>query len=277
MKEGTDTKRYHVAKAAHGGVLSAHLALGGMTGPRSIFEGDFGVFRAYSSGSQPEKLVEELGTRFDILDTSVKRFPFCDGNAAPLEAMLAIVEEHDLKPGDVDQAHFRMKSFLIPYVVDYQGDTERKYRPQNELDAQMSLPYCLSVGLHRKGDVRLEDFDPQRLSDQEVLGLADKVTAEGDAELDKIPLKPMSMPAIARLRTKDGREFEKRVDHYKGSPQNPFSREDFRAKFATFVEGRLDEKKRDRAIDVILSLQALNDASDLASQLVRGWPRPRRT
>src|SRR5262249_36536546 len=37
LKEGTDTKRFHVAKAAHGGVVCARLARGGMTGPRSIF------------------------------------------------------------------------------------------------------------------------------------------------------------------------------------------------------------------------------------------------
>ena len=269
LNEGTDTKRYHVAKAAHGGVISAHLAAGGMTGPTSIFEGEYGVFQAYSKGARPEKLLEALGERYVILETSVKRFPFCDGNAPPLEAALSIVQEHGLRLDDIAKVHVRMKSFLIPYVINYHGDSARKYRPQVELDAQMSLPYCLSIGLHRNGDVRLEDFDPERFADAEVLALADKVTAEGDAEMDKVPLMPMSMPAIATLSTTDGREFSKRVDHQKGDSRNPFSAQDFKQKFSTCVAGRLSDANRDRAIDMILKLEDANNVAGLTALLVK--------
>jgi len=268
LKEGTDTKRFHVAKAAHGGVLSAHLARRGMTGPRSIFEGEHGLFHAYSEDSVPEQLVAELGTRFDILDTSVKLYPFCDGNAAPLEAALTALRENGLTPDDVENFHFRVKSFLIPYVIDYYGDKERKYRPQNELDAQMSLPYCLSVGLLNDGRVTTSDFNLERLSDSKILAIARKVTAEADTELDKIPLKPMSMPAIVTVTTKDGRRFEKRVDHQKGDPRNPFSEDDFIAKFHECTNGILSTSLQQSVIDNIMSLDKLDDVAPLVSSLV---------
>jgi 2-methylcitrate dehydratase PrpD len=267
LKEGTDTKRFHVAKAAHGGVLSAHLAKRGMTGPRSIFEGEHGLFRAYSEDSNFELLVEELGTRFDILDTSTKLYPFCDGNAAPLEAALAILRENRLTPNDVINFHFRMKSFLIPYVIDYHGDKERKYAPQTELDAQMSLPYCLSVGLLRDGRVNISDFSLDNLSDPEILSLAQKVTAEADTELDKIPLKPMSMPAIATVTTKDGRQLQKRVDHQKGDPRNPFSEDDFIAKFRQCTEGILHPFHQQSVIDNVLDLDNADDVNSLVRNL----------
>ena len=268
LKDGTDTKRFHVAKAAHGGVLSAHFAKRGMTGPRSIFEGEHGLFRAYSEDSKPEQIVDELGTRFDILDTSVKVYPFCDGNAAPLEAALAVLRENGLTPDDVENFHFRMKSFLIPYVIDFHGDKERKYRPQTELDAQMSLPYCLSVGLLNDGRVWTSDFDLERLSNPEVLALAQKVTAEADTELDKIPLKPMSMPAIVTVTTKDGRRLEKRVDHQKGDPRNPFSEDDFIAKFRECTNDILSPPRQQSAIDNVMDLDKLDDVSSLVSALI---------
>jgi len=268
LKEGTDTKRFHVAKAAHGGVLSAHLAKRGMTGPRSIFEGDHGLFHAYSEDSTPDQLVQELGTRFDILDTSVKMYPFCDGNAAPLEATLATLRENDLTPDDVESFHFRMKSFLIPYVVDYYGDKERKYRPQTELDAQMSLPYCLSVGLLSDGKVRTSDFDLDRLSDPKILAIGDKVTAEGDTELDKIPLKPMSMPAIVTVTTKDGRRFEKRVDHQKGDPRNPFSEDDFINKFRECTDDILAPDNQQAVIDTVMDLDKCDNVGALVGALI---------
>jgi 2-methylcitrate dehydratase PrpD len=267
LKEGTDTKRFHVAKAAHGGILSAHLAKAGLVGPRTVFEGEFGALRAYSDRSTPERLVEALGIQFDILDTSVKRFPCCDGNAAPLEAALTIVTENGLSVEDIESIHFRVKSFLIPYLVDYHGDKERKYRPQTELDAQMSLPYCLGVTVLNNGRLRIEDFQPQRFSDPHVLALGDRVTAEGDPELDKIPLKPMSMPAIATLKTRDGRTFVKRVDYQKGDPRNPFSIEDFRNKFVECTSAVLAADSQQKVIDEVLSLDRAGDVGRLVQTL----------
>lgn len=267
LKEGTDTKRYHVAKAAHGGVLSARLAQAGMNGPRSIFEGDYGLFNVYSTDSRPERLLQELGERYDILDTSVKLYPFCDGNAAPLEATLAILRENNLALSDIEKLDYRIKSFLIPYAVDYHGDRTRKYRPQNELDAQMSLPYCIAVGLLKDGDVRIEDFDPARFGDPRILELADRVDARADAELDKIPLRPMSMPAVAELTTPHGRKFTKRVDYQKGDPRNPFSPEDFVRKFRICVEGRLSADKTEQVVDAVLRLERIENAGELARLL----------
>lgn len=267
LKEGTDTKRFHVAKAALGGVLSATLAKGGMTGPRTIFEGEYGMFHAYSKKPMPEALLEELGTRFDILDTSFKFYPFCDGNAAPLEAALALVRENNLSLDDVESIHFRIKSFLIPYAVNFGGDTERKYRPQNELDAQMSLPYCIAAGIDGGGIVRLADFEPERLRDPRLHRIADKVTAEADTELDKIPLRPMSMPAICTITTKDGRRLEKRVDYQKGDPRNPFTEDELRAKFRDCASALLSAQAVGKLENGIMALEGMANVRELSPLL----------
>lgn len=259
LKEGTDTKRYHVAKAAHGGVLSARLAQAGMNGPRSIFEGEFGLFKVYSAEARPERLLAELGERYDILDTSVKLYPFCDGNAAPLEATLQIMREHNVKLADIAKLHYRIKSFLVPYMIDFHGDRTRKFRPQNELDAQMSLPYCMAAGLLNNGDLRVEDFDPARYNDPKILEISDKCDAVADTELDKVPLRPMSMPSICELTTKSGKKFTQRVDYQKGDPRNPFSQEDFIRKFKTCCEGRLSADKAARIVDAVRTFETCDD------------------
>ena len=240
-----------------------------MTGPKSIFEGEHGVFKAYSENFQPNCLVEELGSRYDILDTSIKLYPFCDGNAAPLEAALAIMRENSLHVDELKTLHFRMKSFLIPYVVNYHGDKERKYRPQNELDGQMSLPFCLAVGILNNGKVKPTDFNIAQLSDPKILALANKVTAEADTELDKIPLKPMSMPTIATITLKDGRKIEKRVDHQKGDPRNPFSDQDFINKFNECTNNILSSKAQAAALKNVLGLEKQETVKSLINYLIR--------
>ena len=269
LKDGTDTKRYHVAKAAHGGVLAARLAQAGMNGPRSIFEGQFGLFRVYSAESKPERLLTELGSRYDILDTSFKRYPFCDGNAAPLEATLQLMQENDIEIGDIESLDYRIKSFLVPYCIDYHGDRTRKFRPRTELDAQMSLPYCIAVGLLKKGELDVSDFDPKRFDDARIHAIADRVDARADPELDKVPLRPMSMPSIVTLTTKAGKRHTGRVDYQRGDPRNAFSAEEFVRKFHSCADPLIGAQKADRIVGQISRLEQLDDLSQLALSLAR--------
>jgi 2-methylcitrate dehydratase PrpD len=267
LKDGTDTKRYHVAKACHGGVLGARLAKAGMNGPRTIFEGDYGLFKVLSAESRPERLLAELGTRYDILDTSFKSYPFCDGNAAPLEATMALMEEQAIALDDIASLHYRIKTFLIPYAIDFHGDRSRKFRPRNELDAQMSLPYCIAVGLLKKGRLEVADFDPARFDDPRIHAIADKVDAVADPELDKVPLRPMSMPSIVKLTTRDGRTFEKRVDYQRGDPRNPFSPDDYARKFHACADPLIGSAWADRVVELVDQLDELDDLSELSKAL----------
>lgn len=269
LKDGTDTKRYHVAKACHGGVLGARLAKGGMNGPRSIFEGDYGIFKVLSAESRPERLLAELGSRYDILDTSFKSYPFCDGNAAPLEATMAVMQEQGIAIDDIESLRYRIKTFLIPYCIDFHGDRSRKFRPRNELDAQMSLPYCIAVGLLKNGKLEVGDFDPARFDDPRIHAIADKVDAVADPELDKVPLRPMSMPSIVTLRTKAGKTYEKRVDYQRGDPRNPFSPQDFVRKFHACADPHVGAAQAGRLVEEVARLDELEDPSSISVLLGR--------
>jgi len=267
LKEGTDTKRFHVAKAAHSAVLCTRLARNGMTGPSTIFEGDFGLFKVLSSDSRPDRLLAELGVRHDILDTSFKLYPFCDGNAAPLEATLQLMAEEGIGISDIKSLHYKIKTFLIPYCIDYHGDRTRKYRPHNELDAQMSLPYCIAIGLLKRGSLQIRDFDPTGFDDPRIHAIADMVDAEADTELDKVPLRPMSMPSIVTLVTKHGRTFTKRMDYQRGDPRNPFSRSDFIRKFHDCVDSFVGTARAEQIVAQIDKLEELEDLGRLTRLL----------
>ncbi|WP_167670965.1 MmgE/PrpD family protein [Allopusillimonas ginsengisoli] len=267
LKEGKDTKRFHVAKAAQGGVLSARLALAGVNGPRTVFEGAYGIFNVYSEQSHPERLLADLGDRYDILETSFKNYPFCDGNAAPLEATLALMREHRIDMEDVESLHYRIKSFLIPYCIDYHGDRSRKFRPANELDAQMSLPFCIAVGVLNQGKLKVDHFDPQTYDDPKLHAIADKVDAFADPELDKVPLRPMSMPSILTMNMKDGRVLTKRVDYQKGDPRNPFTLEELEGKFRFCVEDFMTTTQADEVIDAISDLDQADNLARLSRAL----------
>ena len=269
LKEGTDTKRFNIAKSTHAGIISTHLAKEGLTGPGSIFEGEHGIFQLMSNDNDPTRLIADLGSRFDILETSFKKFPFCDGAFCPLEAALTIIRENNLIIEDIEKLRFRIKSFLVPFLADYHGDSSRKYHPQNFTDAQFSLPYIIALGILKDGDIRISDFTAENYHSPEILRLARKVSATGDKELDQVPFRPMAMPTLATIKMKDGKSFEKRVDYHRGDPRNPLSETEYIEKFKANVESKLKKEASARLMELTLGIEKLASISDLMRYTIK--------
>jgi 2-methylcitrate dehydratase PrpD len=53
LAEGTWTKRMHAGWAAQSGLRAALLARGGFIGPRTVFEGAHGFYRAFAPSIAP--------------------------------------------------------------------------------------------------------------------------------------------------------------------------------------------------------------------------------
>ena len=78
IAEGSNVKLVHTGWGAQSGIQAARLAQAGMTGPASVFEGRYGLFRAHLDGGfDAEVISADLGTRWHQLDTSFKPYPCC--------------------------------------------------------------------------------------------------------------------------------------------------------------------------------------------------------
>ena len=265
--DGTDTKRFHPAKCAYCGVMAARLASFGMTGPQTIFEGEFGAFNALSGSPNFDCLVTDLGTRFEIMNTRIKPIPCADGNLGPLEGVLAIMQENGLEPEDIEQIHCRVIPSLIPFIFEFHGDRSKKYRPVAILDSQTSLPYCLAVGILRNGHVTFEDFDPSHYTDPEIHNLADKVTAEGDSALRGESICPVDLACVVSLTTKNEKTITKKIDYHRGDPRNPMSDDELRDKFSRCVAGSFSDSRTNDVLSAIDQFEAVEDVSNFAALL----------
>jgi 2-methylcitrate dehydratase PrpD len=76
------------------------------------------------------------------------------------------------------------------------------------------------------------------------------------------------MPAIVTVTTMDGRCFEKRVDHQKGDPRNPFSEEDFIDKFRGCTQDILSPGTQQTVIDIVMDLDNCDSVDPLVGALV---------
>jgi 2-methylcitrate dehydratase PrpD len=105
----------HIEKAfdfggmpARNGVTAAVLVQSGFSGMADVFEGEKNFLSAYSPSPDPQKLIDALGSRYEIMQTSIKRFPIGAPIQAAAEALAMIQEKQNLRPETVGKLRVRL-------------------------------------------------------------------------------------------------------------------------------------------------------------------------
>src|SRR5919109_1201446 len=93
---------------ARNGVTAALMAHAGFTATATVFEGEENFFRAFSEDSRPEEVIQELGSRYEILDTSIKKYPAGQPMQATLEGYFRLIKEHALVPRHIQNIVVRL-------------------------------------------------------------------------------------------------------------------------------------------------------------------------
>lgn len=229
LGNSAEVKRVHPGKAARDGVVSAELASAGVTGPRTVLEGDNGYFAAFAGDDwAPDLVGDALGARWSMLDTYVKPYPSCRHLHGPIDAALALRRRHweadRLSVADVAAAHVGTYA-----VAARHADPE----PGSLLDAQMSIPHAVSVALAR-GRVALDEFGESARTDPETRRLARAVTVEVDRAAEEV--YPRARPAVLTLSLRDGRTLTETVEQPYGEPANPITDASLTEKFHSLVD-----------------------------------------
>ena len=262
---GADTSRSHPGKASHDGILAALLSQQGLTGPHTVFEGRDGFLHAYSEADQftPRLLVEDLGSRFTIMDVAIKYHNGTHAIASSVDALQTIVEAHRVSPADVSE----IRAF-VPTMHAFIGgsDETAMYAPSTYIKAQMSLPYTLAVTL-LDGELFLNQYSPERLTDERVRRLARMVKVTADPEMDR-RLNAGQWPSRVEVVTRGGKRYESFFEYPKGSPQNPLTDAELRRKFVRLSENVLDAKRLDAVIRTVEALEEVDTATALARLLL---------
>lgn len=251
LRDAADSKQLHTAKAAADGLLAAYLAQAGFTGARRILEGEQGMAAGMSTDAAPSKLVDGLGSRWALAETSFKYHASCRHTHPAADALLQVIEAHDLAPDDIARvvAHVHQGAIdvLGPVIV-----------PQSVHQAKFSMGTTLGlIALHRYAGIQEFERDYLKVAD-----FRDRVSMELDPEVDAA--YPKRWIGKVTVETVDGRVLHGRVDEPKGDPGNTLTRPELEAKarrLAAF-SGAASEAEMDRLIERIWSLR---DAANLSA------------
>lgn len=253
--------------SGQGAVLAAELALRDIIGPKDAVEGRFGVFRNYIRTETPywHALVDNLGVRFPLLEThGFKVWPACGYTRATNAAIMALRQQHDLRPEDVTAMTVIGGNLSTQQLCE---PLDRKRRPQASIDGKFSIPFTSAV-MMTKGNVTLRDYTVEGLRDKAVLAMADKITyrAEQMAAVQGAGDYSSASKPIVEIRTKDGRVLSHQADRVPGDAKHPVQREFLEAKFrdcVSFSAKPIPESNVERAMDMIRRLDEISDATEI--------------
>ena len=178
-----------------------------------------------------------------------------------IEAALHILKEHALDLNDIEDIRVIVSSLnrmlCEPEHV--------KRAPQKVIDAKFSIPFAVATALYNK-EVGLEHFTPERLKDENVLQLAQKIRYDVDPGLG---LREATR-GFLEIKAKDNKTYAKRVDRAYGHPDKPVSQKALVAKFmscADKAKTRIPEEKLKEVSKCILSLEGIKDIRQIVQFL----------
>ncbi len=263
LAQGAWTKPFHAGWAAHSGMVAALLSRKGFKGPSSILEGRDGFLHAYSAGADPSKVLEGIGSGFQILQTSVKIHACCRYMHSPIDAVLKIVKENNLRPEQVKQVKVGILRAGAPLIAD---PIESKYKPQSIVDAQFSMPFGAAAAL-LYGKAGLKEFQLSTIRSRPVREMMRKAECMLDPELDRT--FPKQWRATAEILTEDEKRYTTTVEYPKGDPENPLSWEEMIERFHELAGRILKEDQRLKIVEAVKKLDGVKDMRRWSSQLLR--------
>jgi 2-methylcitrate dehydratase PrpD len=247
LRDAADSKQLHTAKAAGNGLMSAYLARDGFKGAKHILEGVQGMGAGMSSDASPACLVDRLGSRWAVLETSFKYHASCRHTHPAADALQRVIAENGLKPADI----LEVIAHVHQGAIDVLGSV---VNPVSIHQAKFSMGTVLGLIVYfaRAGVQEFEMY----WDAPEIIDFRKRVTMIFDDEVDRA--YPKQWLGKVQVKTVDGRVFCGRVDEPKGDPGNTLSRKELENKaldLAKFAKGASFEEM-DRIVSWVWTLSS---------------------
>jgi len=208
-----------------------------------------------SSDADPDRLVDGLGERWAVLETSFKYHAACRHTHPAADALLKGMEERGLTADDIASVRARVHAAAI----DVLGPVSD---PRTIHQSKFSMGFVLAL-IAEKGSARIDDFTDEALGDAKLRAFSEKVEMVLDEEVDAA--YPRRWIGVVEIETSGGERIISRVEVPRGDPGNTLSREELEEKarnLAAYGGGASDEEM-DQIMARIWSLDEETDVRDL--------------
>ena len=257
------TKRLEAGWPGVGGITAAMLAKEGFVGPRTPYEGKFGVFNVYlntpAAVTDVAAITAGLGADWEFARILIKMRPSCFFNHPVINATIALVTRHDLHARDIRAIRVYVPQAAVDTVCEPRA---AKMAPRDIAAAQFSIYFSAACAAVRRR-FTVQDMADSALDDPAIRALAANV----EYAIDEQSNFPAHYSGGVEITTVDGRMFSAREDVNLGSAEKPLAASAIEEKFMDNAQRSLTRPRAGEIRDLLLNIESCDDVSAIASRL----------
>jgi 2-methylcitrate dehydratase PrpD len=248
--------REHIEKAfvfagmpCRNGVAAALMVRSGLPGVGDVFDGDPTFFSAFGIDAGVARLFDDLGEKFAITETNIKRWTVGSPMQAALDSLEHLIRTHSVRAEDVEEAFVHLPT---------EGAQVVNARKMPSVNAQHLTSLMLidgTVGFH-------SSHDEERMRDPAIVQMSQRVRLVPSEEL--MQAQP-ARQAIVELRLRDGRMVSHRTYAVRGTTKNPMTAAEVEAKALELMTPVLGPEGSEKTIAAIWSISGATTLQGLAS------------
>jgi len=232
---------------ARNGVSAALLIQLGGTGVEDVMTGTDNFLMAFGAKNPLDSLTDQLGERFEIARTNIKKWTVGSPIQAVLDALDNLRKKQPFDAGQVEKVVVRVASGEANTV-------------NNRDMPDISLQHMVAVMLLNKTASFASAHDKPRMKDAAILKQRAKVQLVFDEDLEKLIPRRI---AIVEVTLQGGTTLTERVEAVRGSAENPMERDEVVAKARDLLTPVLGAGKAARLIDSVLEIEKVKDIREL--------------
>jgi 2-methylcitrate dehydratase PrpD len=240
----------HVEKAfdfggmpARNGVAAATMVASGFTGVDDVVAGERNFFVAYGRKPDPALLTRGLGELYEIMNTNIKRWSVGSPIQAPLDSLLELTREHQIKADEVERLVVR---------VAHQGANTVDNRAMPDICIQHM---CAIMAIDGKVTFA-SAHDQKRMRDPGVLALRSRIELHGD---DDLSAAMPSRQGIVEVSLRNGHKLRHHTKAVRGTAENPMTRDEVGEKSYDLMAPVLGKARARKLCDAIWQLEEIRD------------------
>jgi 2-methylcitrate dehydratase PrpD len=244
----------HVEKAfdfggmgARNGVAGALMVAAGCSGVDDPFTGRNHFYTAFGETPKPEVLTHELGSRFEIMAASIKKWCVGSPIQSVLDATTALVNDHRIRPEDVKAMRITMPDDRM-HIVD------------NRSMPDVCVQHLATLAVIDGTVTFAATHDHARMSDKTVQMVRSKITLIPSPELTKAEPARQAIVEIDLMSGKSVRHHAKAV---RGTPDNPMTTQEIEDKARDLVAPVTGAERAGKLVDAVRSMETLRSVRDL--------------
>ncbi|OPY76717.1 MAG: MmgE/PrpD family protein [Syntrophorhabdus sp. PtaU1.Bin058] len=258
--DGTTAVRVGQGLISQAAISCIQMAQKGITGPKNFLEGVYGYFHLYAADKYDPKIITAgLGETFQLGNVSFKIYPSCGNTIASTDAILGLMDKHNLTPENVAGINVR----ITPYAHNMVGG-QFKIGNNPRVDAQFSVQYCVANALLRKESL-IRHFDESYVRDPRIVELVKRIHVAPDPALEG-GRQGLSLRADMDVATTAGDTHHISIPIPSGFPGNPLSNEKIAKRFeeaAHYGNRPVPEKNLEKIISIVNQLEQAENVCDL--------------